>query len=178
MNVFFYREYTKDDLDLYSSIFSNEQVMKYAWFDCMNTEAQLIKGFDELLELNKAESARKEYDFAVFSADGKRFIGSCLILMSYRGDIALSGEIGYFILPENWGKGYATEIAKTLTDFCFNKLKLHRVVASCNANNKNSENVMIKTGMQKEGVFRKARYKNSNWDDEIRYAILKDERSL
>ena len=29
--------------------------------------------------------------------------------------------------------------------------------------------------MTKEGVFRKARYKNDEWHDELRYAILYEE---
>lgn len=149
--------------------------MRYAWFDCMKEEKELLKGFSEMLEFNESKEYRKEYDFAVFSAEDNSFIGSGLVMVSYRGTIPLCGEIGYFLLPQYWGRGYATEIARAMTNFCFDSLKFHKAVASCNANNHNSEKVMKKLGMKKEGEFRKARFKSGNWDDELRYGILKEE---
>lgn len=85
------------------------------------------------------------------------------------------GEIGYFLLPSFWGNGFATEIANTLIKMCFRQINLHRIVASCNANNLQSEKIMKKVGMIKEGEFRKARFKNGQWDNEMRYSILIDE---
>lgn len=87
-------------------------------------------------------------------------------------------EIGYFLLKDFWGKGYAAEIAARLIDYCFEELKLHKVYASCNASNIQSEKVMFKSGMIKEGVLRKQRFKNSQWRDEIRYSIIVDEWSV
>jgi len=171
----YFRELDKEDYNYYCSVFSNEQVMKYAFFDCMRDEKELHKGFSEAIELNQAEYSRREYDFAVFIEDGRKFIGTSLILISYRGNIQLNGEIGYFLLPEYWGKGYATEVARTMAQYCFENLNLHRVTASCNINNPNSEHVMKKLGMKKEGEFRKARYKDGHWDNELRYSILKEE---
>lgn len=170
-----YQNFNKDDFEFYRLIYSDELIMKYAYYDCMKSREELEGGFCEMLELNRDVRTRRQYDFKVFSSDDCRFIGEALVLVSYRGDIALNGEIGYFILPEFWGMGYATEVARMMTEFCFKELGLNRVIASCNASNYKSENVMKKLGMRKEGEFKKSRYKNGDWQDELKYAILKEE---
>lgn len=174
-NRLFFREFNIEDYELYCSIFSNEQVMRYAWIDCMENEEELSGAFAEMIKNNIIGEGRKEYYFSVYSSEDGRYLGIALVMVSFRGKLALSGEIGYFLLPEFWGKGYATEIAGKMIEFCFEHLKLHRVIASCNSNNYKSENIMKKLGMQKEGEFRKARYKNGSWDNELKYGILKDE---
>lgn len=170
-----FREFKEDDYNNYCAVFSNEAVMKYAYYDCMRSKEELDRGFSEVIEQNKVKHNRREYDFAVFTKEDNIFIGTALILVSYRGNIPLNGEIGYFLLPDYWARGYATEIASAMTEYCFNELNLHRVIASCNANNPNSEKVMKKIGMQKEGEFRKARFKDGHWDNELKYCILKEE---
>ncbi|WOO35959.1 GNAT family N-acetyltransferase [Anaerocolumna sp. AGMB13020] len=63
------------------------------------------------------------------------------------------------LLPEFWGCGYASEAAGILTEIGFRHIRLHRLCASCNANNQHSEKVMRKLGMQKEGELRNERFK-------------------
>ncbi len=84
-------------------------------------------------------------------------------------------EIGYIIKPDYWGKGYGTEMGKALIEYLFQNYNIHKIVASCNANNHSSEDIMKKIGMQLEGVLRKVRYKNGNWVDEINYGLLREE---
>lgn len=78
-------------------------------------------------------------------------------------------------MPEYWGKGFATEIANTLIEFCFTRLGLHKVSARCNSNNLKSEGIMKKVGMTFEGELRKVRFKYGKWDDEKNYGILLEE---
>ncbi len=170
-----FREFNQKDFTLFSSVFTNEQVMKYALFDRFTDEEELKLYFQQILKNNTTEKYRKAYEFAVFKSSNNSFIGIGDIEMNYQNQIAVSGEMGYFLLPDFWGNGYATEIGDFLINFSFTNLKLHRVTASCNSNNKPSERVMQKLGMAKEGEFRKARFKNGKWDNEFRYAILAEE---
>lgn len=55
-------------------------------------------------------------------------------------------EIGYSLLPEYWGKGYATELVKGLLDYAFNTLNLDAVCARTIIDNYRSANVLEKTG--------------------------------
>lgn len=169
------REFTESDFHLFFSVFSNEQIMKYALMDQVHQEEELAAYFKKVMQNNITVKNRPCYEFAVFSVLDERFIGFADVEILSRNQFGGSAEIGYFLLPGFWGNGYATEIANTLTEFCFLGLHLHRVTARCNANNLSSEKVMKKSGMVQEGEFRKARYKNGQWVNEKHYSILKEE---
>lgn len=169
-----FREFSKDDYHLFSSVYSNEEIMKYAYMDQINDEETMVEYFGKVIIDGENNLRRNSYEFAVFSKEGT-FIGLALILLAYHFSKVKHGEIGYFLLPQYWGKGFATEIAETLTDICFRELKMHKVVASCNADNTQSEKVMKKIGMFKEGELRKERFKNGKWDNELYYGILAEE---
>lgn len=169
-----FREFGTDDYQLFSSVFSNEQIMKYAYMDQIDNESDMLAYFNQVIENNSSEK-RNSYEFAVFLSSDGSFIGYAVILLHYHLSHVKDGEIGYFLLPQFWGNGYATEIAGILTEICFKDFKLHKVVASCNINNPRSEKIMIKVGMLKEGEFRKERFKNGRWDNELRYGILAEE---
>ncbi|MEO0328358.1 MAG: GNAT family N-acetyltransferase [Pseudomonadota bacterium] len=66
------------------------------------------------------------------------------------GDI----EIGYILKKEAWGKGYATEACKRLLRFAFEVSPLTELVASTDARNKASQNVLLKSGMLSLGLIR------------------------
>ena len=83
--------------------------------------------------------------------------------------------MGYEIAPEHWGQGYATEAARAILAFGLRELRLHRVWASCVADNLGSARVLTRLGMRLEGRLREAEfYKGRYWDTLI-FAILKDE---
>ncbi|MCX7711423.1 MAG: GNAT family N-acetyltransferase [Clostridia bacterium] len=170
-----FRELREEDFHLFYSVFSNEQVMKYALMDRVATEEELRPYFDQILKNNQTFENREGYEYAVLSAIDGSFIGVADIMILLQNMRPTGGEIGYFLLPAFWGKGYATEIASKLTEICFSNLKLHRVVARCNANNLQSEKIMKKVGMKKEGELRKARFKDGRWDNELHYSILAEE---
>ncbi len=81
------------------------------------------------------------------------------------GDI----EIGYFLKPSAWGKGYATEICKRLLEFAFQDSPLTELVASVNEKNVASRNVLEKSGFIERGRAR-------CWgEDSPIYRITRDE---
>lgn len=171
----YFRDFESDDYDKYASVFSNDLVMRYAYMDKITDESEMKSNFSQVIKNAGNTGKRDTYEFAVFSSSNGDFIGYACILVNYHFLRVKFGEIGYFLLPDYWGKGYATEIAGTLTDICFTNLHMHKVAASCNVNNARSENVMKKIGMLKEGELRKERYKDGRWDNELRYGILLEE---
>jgi hypothetical protein len=54
--------------------------------------------------------------------------------------IARTGEIGYFLRRQVWGRGYATEAAQALLQFGF--VQFHRITAGCLATNQASAQLM------------------------------------
>jgi len=170
-----FKEFNEEDLDLFYSVFSNEQTMKYALLDRYTRKEDILPYFRKVLENNKTINNREAYEYAVYLCSNGDFICFADIEVYNQNNFGGCGEIGYFLLPEFWGNGFATEIANMLLNICFSHLNLHRVSASCNSNNLQSEKIMKKIGMVKEGELRKTRFKNGNWDNELKYSILVEE---
>ncbi len=91
------------------------------------------------------------YDWAVTLRDTGKMIGTCGFT---RIDLANNcGEIGYVINPGFRGRGIAAEAARTVCDFGFHSLGLHRIEARYMVGNRASRRVMDKLGMREEGTF-------------------------
>lgn len=85
-------------------------------------------------------------------------------------------ELGWVIHPAYRGHGYVPEAAAALLHYSFTGLMLHRVIATCQPDNKPSYRVMEKIGMRREGWFQKCiPREDGSWWDEYFYAILEEE---
>ena len=82
--------------------------------------------------------------------------------------------LGYFIRPDLWNRGYATEAARAALDFIFGG-NACRVSASCLAENIGSRRVAQKCGMTQEGLLKAHTWHDGRWKDCAVYAILRDE---
>ncbi|MBI1372225.1 MAG: GNAT family N-acetyltransferase [Phycisphaera sp.] len=81
--------------------------------------------------------------------DDGRFVGVCGISIQQIDGVG-EHEIGYQLLPEFWGKGYATEAACAVRDHGFNVLNLPRLVSWMGPNNTPSRRVAERVGMTLE----------------------------
>lgn len=61
-------------------------------------------------------------------------------------------EIGYAMLPENWGKGYALEAARGLRDWIFAETEWDHFIGLADTRNTPSLNILSRLGMQKTHV--------------------------
>jgi RimJ/RimL family protein N-acetyltransferase len=84
-----------------------------------------------------------------------------------------SAEIGYFLGEEYWNKGIMSRAVKLAVDYAFAELDVVRIFTGIFDYNTASGRVLEKCGFRKEAVFEKAVFKNGNFYDEIRYAIIK-----
>jgi ribosomal-protein-alanine N-acetyltransferase len=74
-------------------------------------------------------------------------------------------EIGYWLLPEFWGKGFASEALKTILHFAQHHLSLHRISAEIEPENTDSWKLLQKLGFELEGTFRDYEFKNGKYND-------------
>lgn len=84
-----------------------------------------------------------------------RFLGQCgLLVQEVDGKEEL--EIGYSLLPEFWGLGYATEAAQKCRDYAFEHHFRDSIISIIHLDNIRSEKVAIKNGMtlSKQTIFR------------------------
>jgi RimJ/RimL family protein N-acetyltransferase len=82
-------------------------------------------------------------------------------------------EVGYTIHPDHHGKGYATEVTRTLVDLGFRDTKLHRITGRLDARNTASHRVLEKSGMRTEAHLVENEWVKGEWTSEIVCAILR-----
>lgn len=168
-----FRYVQEKDLPLYYAMYSSPEVMQFTLIDaCRSVEAYLPYFVGTLEDSKKPD--RLIYEYVVGLLDGQPIgMGNIKLSETAEGN----AEIGYMLLPQYWGKGFGTMVAKRLVQICFVELGLIKVSACCNANNLASEAVMKKCGMRLEALLKAARYKGGEWQDELHYAITYGEWS-
>ena len=85
------------------------------------------------------------------------------------------GGLGYFLEPDFWGRGLATDAARLVVELGFGELGMQKISASCDAGNVGSERVMQKLGMTREAAFRHAHRRFGAWRDRLWYGLLREE---
>ena len=154
---FYLRPFNEDDFDILFDIFTDKDVIKYSF---KRNEDQVLRILNRYTQRYKDFGISK---FAVFSKDAKEFVGGCGFnilydpekdrnplpktkMMDYfNGDL----ELGYWFYKKFWGKGYATELAKAVCDFAFDKFpELTRIVAVTDPENTTSQRVLEKIGFE------------------------------
>lgn len=162
------REFRTDDAASSLSILGDDEVTRWLSFDSRSlAEAQtLIEGAIHRARLNP----RTEYYMAV-TLPGDRLIGFVRLGL----DGVQAAKLGYAIRADEWGHGYATDAARTMTEFGFRKLGLHRISAAIGPENEASIAVVRHLGMQYEGRIRHHVFTNGSWRDSLLYSVLTGE---
>ncbi|EIA07679.1 GNAT family N-acetyltransferase [Flavobacterium frigoris] len=62
-------------------------------------------------------------------------------------------DIGYRFIEDYWGKGYGQEAAKAWLDYGFNQLKIQKICAYADIENKGSRKILEKIGLQQISEF-------------------------
>ena len=62
-------------------------------------------------------------------------------------------DIGYRFAEDYWGKGYGFEAAKAWLEYAFNEMKVATVYAVAHSENKGSNRILQKIGMQQNGQY-------------------------
>ncbi|HYC88350.1 MAG TPA: GNAT family N-acetyltransferase [Thermoanaerobaculia bacterium] len=108
-----------------------------------------------------------------FAIDDGQLAGAMGLVM--KGDAI--AEIGYWIGPGFWNRGYATEAAREIVRYGFEEAGLHRIFAGYFTRNAASGRVLEKIGMKYEGTLRHHICKWGEYLDVAYYGILRDEFS-
>jgi len=142
-----------------------------------------------------AEKLRNVFPFPYSKADAEFFVNMCInadktkdlflaidvggkavgsIGVFKKDDVyCKSGEIGYWLGEEYWGKGIVTEAIKQICEIAFDKFDLVRIFAEPYANNTGSRKVLEKAGFELEGIMKKGVYKNGEIHDYCMYSLIR-----
>lgn len=128
------------------------------WFDRQNAEW----------------NARTLFIFGTWNKATGAYVGECY-LANPDWDVPRI-ELGYFLVKEFTGKGYATESANALIRYAFERLGVLRIDLRCNADNTASIRVAERCGFTHEGHFREHhRKKDGALIDTLWYGLLLSE---
>lgn len=85
-------------------------------------------------------------------------------------------EVGYWVGREHWGRGYATEAVAAFSRWAFETFPaVLRLEANVHEGNAGSEAVLLRAGFRREGVRRKAVWKNDGSLDLVLFGMLREE---
>jgi ribosomal-protein-alanine N-acetyltransferase len=133
------RLYTIDDLDHFFRLNGDEEVMRYI------RAAQTLQ--ESKVFLKKIISAYIERPgtgrWGMFSKSDHQYLGSFAIIPVENYDKL---QIGYALLKENWGKGYASESVKGGIHYAFHQLNLAEIAGITFPENISSQKVLLKNG--------------------------------
>ncbi|QOS76476.1 GNAT family N-acetyltransferase [Paenibacillus sp. JNUCC31] len=159
------RETDQERIHTYTSM--TEVTQHTAWGP--NTEEDTRAYVEYVLNLQQTQP-REGFELAICLEKEGLLIGGVGLHMENT-----NAEIGYVLHPIYQGKGYAAEAARAMLGFGFKTLGVHRIYAKCRPNNKASEKVMQKIGMQREGLMREHWFYKGKYHDSCLYSILAKE---
>lgn len=82
-----------------------------------------------------------------------------------------TAELGIVIGDKTyWGKGVATEVVKTFTDYAVQNLNIQYISAEIEAGNGGMQKVLENSGFISDGVFKGARVKEGNRIDVVHFS--------
>ena len=85
--------------------------------------------------------------------------------------------LGYTLAPEHQGRGYASEAAEAMVDALFEHTPIQRINATLDPENVASMRVIEPLGFRFEGIARRAELIRGEWLDDMRFALLRDDRA-
>ena len=139
------RNWRENDLDVMHRLNSDAQVMRY--FPIRRDRAESRKMLEDVRTRNDRQGFG--WSAVVLKSTGQPigFAG----ISEFNADVpfAPATEIGWRLLPEFWGQGYATEAARAWMNFGFEERGLTRIVSFAVPENTASIAVMRRLGMQR-----------------------------
>lgn len=145
------REITTADLPLLHRIFGDAECMRYypgiksvdetaSWFQRLAFDSYANHGFGL---------------WAVTDRQSGTLLGDCGITLQ-ETSAGLEPEIGYHLLRDQWGKGYAGEAAAACRDHALDSLGLSQIVSIVRPDNTRSQRVAERVHRRRETFFKAA----------------------
>ncbi len=139
-----FRLLTENDFNDWLPLFSAERVPDFLGMDPTLTPEELCKKWFEKC-MNRYAKNLGGMNVLVDKKSGK-MVGQCgLLIQDILGEELM--EVGYSILPEYWGKGYASEAAIKCKELGFENDYAKEIISMVHVDNIGSETVAKKNGM-------------------------------
>ena len=169
------RPYIESDLLESFELMQNKEQLKYLPMEVMSLEE--YKGlFKWLIDSYENDyDGNFKYSFAIFLKEAGRLIGWCGVGDNDCNKFYHDKEINYLIGQDYWGNGYATEAMNALINYCFNTMKLERLIAFAKPENIASNRVIQKLGFKFQHLVSGLPKELDFYNGEPYYLLTKEE---
>jgi ribosomal-protein-alanine N-acetyltransferase len=110
------------------------------------------------------------YSWVIVSKASGEPIGSIGVVKS--DEKVEMAEVGFCIGKAWWNQGYTSEALSAVAKYLFEEVGINRLEAQHDPLNSNSGKVMMKAGLEPEGIRRQASWNNQGIHDSMGYALL------
>lgn len=125
------------------------------------------KKFASIVKRHIVQASQDQtYVWGVFEKKSHKLIGVVDIHILQRNVLQMA-NLGYRIFNQYWGQGYGIEVVKKLIVSSLRDLKLNRLEAVIDIDNKRSIKLVKSIGLRYEGIRKNYWYQNKKWDDQI-----------
>jgi len=145
-----FRALVKEDFNSWVSFFEDKEILTYFGIDTNLSQEQLCENwFAKVFYRYKNNLGGMN---AIILKETGALVGQCgLLIQTVEGKDRL--EVGYSLLPQYRGFGYGTEAAVKCKEFAFENSLAEALMSMVHVDNKASEKVALKNGMQLESVI-------------------------
>ena len=165
------RPFVEDDLEDLMRLKSDPEVVRWLPYGPRSAQ-QVRESLGQSMRLH-VESDRDAISLCGMERYTGAFVGEFLLILdkaAHRG-----WEIGYVLDPRRTGRGYATEGARAMLAYAFDRLEAHRVIGRIYSEHAASARVLRKLGMRQEAHLVSNELLDGEWTDEIDFALLEHE---
>ncbi len=146
------REWRKADIRPFSDMNRDDRIMAFFPFHLNLTEAESLKMINVFCD--RMEEEKGFLYLPLIEKSSGSFLGMLnLTPVMFDAHFTPAVEIGWRLVFDCWGKGYATEAASGLMEYGFSKLQLQEIVSFTAIGNIKSSAVMKRLGMTYAGEF-------------------------
>ncbi|WP_243725690.1 GNAT family N-acetyltransferase [Actinomadura rubrisoli] len=167
------REFVRDDTDGILAVYGDPVVTKHLSFEPRSRD-QVAATLDNVIEA-ATKQPRTEYSLAVVSVESGEVIGFGRLAVDAQHPGQSSGQLGFALRADRWGRGLGTETVRLLLRLGFQELGLYRLWGARSPDNAVSAKLMTRLGMVEEGRIRGHIRVRGAWRDSVVHSILQDE---
>lgn len=162
------RALKKSDYDVWFDAYVNGLPQKSRWDRApMDPKKCSLKWFDKVKKEHE-DIAKKDdyYRYYAFEKKTGAIVGLIDFDIFVRG-VHQTANFGYQIFNRHWGKGYGQEAASAGLKIGFKQLKLNRLEAAVNTDNKKSIRLAKAIGLRSEGLKKRYWFEYGKWVDHL-----------
>ncbi len=165
------RTYEESDADSIVRIVNNEGIYRTTYAIPRDYSKKRAKWW--IKYLHSTAKNKTGFEYGMFLRSNGEYVGNMGIINI--SSAHNRGDITYFVNPNLWGMGFATEGGRVMLRLAFENMKLKRLGGCCMSCNGASRRVMEKLGFRYEGTARSELLKDGFYYDIDRLAMLDED---